>query len=1323
MWRSTNHLSAVWQAPAEADVPAGTGLTVTITCVVNDKWDGEATGVAAVAGDTGTRNDGASPAQTATILVQRAPCGRWQHKSWQASELEWGTDSNGDPEPLAPKDATEIVQWVDECGGPAKADQERKVPYTLVSDGPIEIEGVWHRKVEYRAYSTCAGGTDSELLSGERALPRHWSVPGELDGGSMSIELTGAGTAGLTSPGVVTPGSTTALILPSGGGMSLNVSQAKDTDTYSYWNVPEKTADDAIIYKWTVTDEDGNETELDTTAATSSWSGTAAGTYVITGTVDDAWSVDEDGVKESGVTEPDLGERNDDEIVYVVAVTVVAREWDLSQAIGLDWKRDANGSVIPPDADGNRETIENGLMLAPQDQRKRDAQGQPLPAQGVAGTDYRPEEIFVRPGQELDCQVQDATDWDHWSVALGQPPADKQFSPPYQDWEKDTVKYQWSATGPQPGSFADATQAATKWTAPTGANGQEVAGTYVLTCTISDAWDGEATGVAAPATGTRNDGDIVRTVEVIVRESDSWAELKVFASDSAGEPEDEEAQGAIGGKLWAQLKMTVGTNQQLDPAQTGVTVRVEETDSLHAGQTSPLPYFDTALSLTQDWEYLRDRDAQGALLPEAQWQWVEGGNPTQVKDYPVQYRQRFSWDSTKKPLGHNGEHLVSLVGANTQLRFVKLNGETYESGPQSKNADVQNLVIEDVSTSNGTEDYFKWDPTGDDNSLKNPTIDFTIKDEGNPRDYQWIVFFNKTAEVHRDDNTDWTSDAYHVSGTSNGAGPVTIDLTDINLEGHLDEGVHERSPYTFDIRVLKFDADSDIFETGILDTAQFKQPYTEWIPNQFSDSNGVTREGHTVTNVISDETDDYDLRASYYLYPNPATANAGAANFSMIPMDPNFLEREAASGPNSAGVWHGGEDGMSVYKIKPQDPDGEWRVIFVGDDASGPEVRRDHTFQRIIPVNKTLESESMFIFTDQHFDRTVPTYASGGSAKYYAIWVNVKRASRSIGHTPNTLAKVSEHMANYSGSYLSSPSAKPGMKWGVINGGYFGGGGAIGAVGSGGWTYQKPIINYDNPSRYLRRWSFGMNDNPSSPNFKVKLDNWRNNPQGYWAPPTIQAFPHGLDGLQALIVDGSPQVHRVAGGKGGSDNNSGTVYLNLPFQRWTAQNLYPGYTFSAVGSTSNKKWMFLVASVQGSKDAVDMRDLFGKFSPGSPVEMTAEVYRDLKTPNSPHNETWTGPVANPFDINNSYVGPGHMMSRFAGVMTENKYKLPTGVGFRIGDAVLLDGGSAVGIQYQLFAGRRANKTAILEKRGVYLPAPGERDVATVIRAKKNPPPS
>ena len=453
-------------------------------------WDGEATGVAGVEGDSGTRNDGASPAQTATILVQRAPCGRWQHKSWQASELEWGTDSNGDPESLAPKDATEIVQWVDECGGPAKDDVERKVPYTLVSDGPIEIEGVWNRKVEYRAYSTCAGGTDSELLSGQRALPRHWSVPGELDGGSMSITLTGSETAGLTSPGVVTPGSTTALILPSGGGVSLNVSGAKDTDTYSYWNVPEKTADDAIIYKWTVTDEDGNETELDTTAATSSWSGVAAGTYIITGTVDDAWSVDEDGVKESGVTAPDLGERNDDEIVYVVAVTVMAKEWSAGKEIGFRPAEDESGERIEP-----VEWIEDGKLL--------------LPKLG--------NETKAIPGEVVELEVEEASDWDAWERAgIDGGIAD----------DSGALTYKWTATGGkfrvpgENGAFNEVTEVTGRkatWIAPAVAEGE--ANSFTVTCTIDD---GTLPRVVDPETGSHDDQALKRTVSIEVVPS-YWA--------------------------------------------------------------------------------------------------------------------------------------------------------------------------------------------------------------------------------------------------------------------------------------------------------------------------------------------------------------------------------------------------------------------------------------------------------------------------------------------------------------------------------------------------------------------------------------------------------------------------------------------------------------------------------------------------------------------------------------------------------------------------------------------------------------------------------
>ena len=579
----TDSPSVRWVAPAQADVPAGTGLTVTITCVVDDQWDGEATGVAGVEGDTGTRNDGASPPQTATIQVQRAPCGRWQHKSWQASELEWRTDSNGDPEPIAPKDATEIVQWVDECGGPAKDDVERKVPYTLVSDGPVEIEGVWNRKVEYRAYSTCAGGTDSELLSGERALPRHWSEPGELDGGTMSVELTGSETAGLVSPGVVTPGSTTALILPSGGGVSLNVSEAKDTDTYSYWNVPEETADDAIIYKWTVTDEDGNETELDTTAATSSWSGTAAGTYVITGTVDDAWSVDEDGVKESGVTAPDLGERNDDEIVYVVAVTVVAKEWSSGKEIGFRPAEDESGERIEP-----VEWIEDGKLL--------------LPKLG--------DETKAIPGEAVELEVATASDWDAWEragidggIALDGP-----------------LTYKWTLTGGKfriagdNGTFTEATEVTGRkatWIAPAVAEGE--ANSFTVTCTIDD---GTQPRVVDPETGSHDDQELERTVSIEVVPS-YWApeDKSIGFEPTLGEDEQpiKPYKWSENGRITAPIDQRVEDEDKellVTPGES-VTATIEPAQDWDTLTTLEGKTIERDQPLTYVWSSGRDRSFSG----------------------------------------------------------------------------------------------------------------------------------------------------------------------------------------------------------------------------------------------------------------------------------------------------------------------------------------------------------------------------------------------------------------------------------------------------------------------------------------------------------------------------------------------------------------------------------------------------------------------------------------------------------------------------------------------------------------------------------------
>ena len=58
--------------------------------------------------------------------------------------------------------------------------------------------------------------------------------------------------------------------------------------------------------------------------------------------------------------------------------------------------------------------------------------------------------------------------------------------------------------------------------------------------------------------------------------------------------------------------------------------------------------------------------------------------------------------------------------------------------------DVHNLVITNVSTSNGTNDYFKFDPDSDESELKNPSVSFSIQDRGDVHRYSWYLWTKPT---------------------------------------------------------------------------------------------------------------------------------------------------------------------------------------------------------------------------------------------------------------------------------------------------------------------------------------------------------------------------------------------------------------------------------------------------------------------------------------------------------------------------------------------------------------------------------------------------
>ncbi|MDQ3812444.1 MAG: hypothetical protein M3347_00675, partial [Armatimonadota bacterium] len=314
----------------------------------------------------------------------------------------------------------------------------------------------------------------------------------------------------------------------------------------------------------------------------------------------------------------------------------------------------------------------------------------------------------------------------------------------------------------------------------------------------------------------------------------SGVEIRLYKDENGQLGDETYDPDPIGGPVWIVLRVTIGKGERL--YSNSVTLRIHEDtgdhpdDQNHADLTVPFS--------GSGWKRLDENDVEtGDEAPTT---------PNLSLEESAFYRLKIPWQSTKpvelgesKLLGHNEKHTVSAVAVDnnediTQVKFGPAyqpgapNDNTYTAGPEEKEANIQNLVIEEVSASNGTVDYFKWDPASDDDALKNPTINFTIRDDGDPHKYKWIIYFQATPEIHSTSGIDWTQGCYRLSKTGVGAGPVTVSLTDSgNGPDYLRANQQEWGPYTFDIRVLEYDGDppTDDAGSGALDHAQFKQPY------------------------------------------------------------------------------------------------------------------------------------------------------------------------------------------------------------------------------------------------------------------------------------------------------------------------------------------------------------------------------------------------------------------------------------------------------------------------------------------------------------------
>ena len=157
-------------------------------------------------------------------------------------------------------------------------------------------------------------------------------------------------------------------------------------------------------------------------------------------------------------------------------------------------------------------------------------------------------------------------------------------------------------------------------------------------------------------------------------------------------------------------------------------------------------------------------------------------------------------------LGHNGAHTISLAEVNAQEDEEFL----FQKKPQAQWEDalcdaaptkhrVGNLVITNVSTSNGTSDYFKFDPDSDRQGLRAPKIKFTIDDEGDAHIYRWRV---RVRGTNIEEITD--SVAYEGLARASEKIEVIINQSPVAAEFSLDAIICESGAYNFEISVREY---------------------------------------------------------------------------------------------------------------------------------------------------------------------------------------------------------------------------------------------------------------------------------------------------------------------------------------------------------------------------------------------------------------------------------------------------------------------------------------------------------------------------------------
>jgi len=443
----------------------------------------------------------------------------------------------------------------------------------------------------------------------------------------------------------------------------------------------------------------------------------------------------------------------------------------------------------------------------------------------------------------------------------------------------------------------------------------------------------------------------------------------------------------VGDDVYVGLHVKAAPGERLVQDQSSATARVKEESDLH---TDPENRVDLSYFLwdAASWQKKVSACGQDPVWDDEAYESPLTDNSEGAE--PQEYRCLIPWHTATQPLGHNEIHSVSLHAVNgddqrTQLQFEEWPYHQpptpYESGPAATGAATENVTLRNVSVSNGTIDYFKWDPDGPAN-LAQPVISFDI-DDAHPQNYKWILWFRKTAGEGT-----WEGEYWAVSGTQTGTDRVVVNLADEQLAGHLDPEVHEWGTYTFDLCVAKYEGETPPEVYWQADHYILKAPYCLWVPVTVPEPDG--RSGHDVW-FREPEDGPSELRCRYYLNDQ---SYVDADEVGLVAIDPDLQERAVVSGPTQQGVMHEGTDddndqqpdGIKVYGLTDDDLGGEWRVVFIAQDGDGATDRRTHDNPRMLAAN-AVTSPTVF---EVWFDHGGDSFGIPGSNDVQVDWPAIK---------------------------------------------------------------------------------------------------------------------------------------------------------------------------------------------------------------------------------------------------------------------------------------------------------------------------------------------